>query len=288
MARRLFLAGLRVVMTEIPEPLCIRRTVAFAEAVYDGLATVDGVVARLVTREGLSRSSLDGVAVVIDEHATIVDSLRPAIVVDARMLKKAVGARLPASCLVGGLGPGYVAGVNCDFAIETKRGHDLGRVIYDGRPEDDTGVPEPVMGITTRRALYSPIAGVFRADVRIGDTVEPGARIARVGDERILAATAGIVRGIARDGIAIPSGMKIADIDPRGIERYCYTISDRTNAIAGGVLEGVLTLLNVNGRRRIGTHGGCTSQHGPLPSDWSRLPDGSHRAGRRHESGHGG
>ena len=47
-AARLHRCGFAVVMTELPEPLMVRRTVCFGEAVYEGEAAVEDIVARRV------------------------------------------------------------------------------------------------------------------------------------------------------------------------------------------------------------------------------------------------
>ena len=42
---RLHLAGFPLIATEVAQPLAIRRTVAFAQAVYERMQTVEGVTA---------------------------------------------------------------------------------------------------------------------------------------------------------------------------------------------------------------------------------------------------
>ena len=51
----------------------------------------------------------------------------------------------------------------------------------------------------------------------------------------------GLLRGLIRDGYPVAEHFKIADIDPR-IEEYhnCFTISDKSRCIAGGVIEAIL------------------------------------------------
>ena len=44
-AVRLIRSGLRVVVTDIAQPLAVRRTVAFAEAVYPGKPPLKGITA---------------------------------------------------------------------------------------------------------------------------------------------------------------------------------------------------------------------------------------------------
>ena len=54
----------------------------------------------------------------------------------------------------------------------------------------------------------------------------------------------GVIRGILRDGTEVWKGMKAGDTDPRGKKEFCYSVSEKTLAIAGGVLEGILSYYN--------------------------------------------
>lgn len=241
--RRLFLAGFPIVMTELAAPLCVRRTVAFSEAVFEGETVVEGVAARRAEVDELPAWPFEErIAVVVDEAARLVERLRPRVVVDARILKR------PATCdrspggISGVLGPGARAGADCDFVVETRRGHDLGRVIYDGEASADTGEPAPVLGFSHQRVIYSSRDGVFEAAVGIADSVTAGDAVGWVDGHPFMAQIDGIVRGVLRSGVPVADRTKIADVDPRNCRRYCFTVSDRSNAIAGGVMEAVFAL----------------------------------------------
>lgn len=239
-ARRLFLAGCQVVVLERSEPLAIRRAVSFAEAVYEGRKEVEGVSAQLSTAVPIAAP--EHVVVIVDERGHAIESWRPDVIVDARMLKRG-----PTDCgtsqaqLVIGLGPGYTAGQHCHVVIETQRGHNLGRVIRRGQAAPDTGVPDEVAGYSVARVLRAPADGSFSAIAEIGDEVAAGQRVGAVGAEVVNSQIAGVVRGLLRSGVGVKLGAKIGDIDPRGVREYCFTVSDKANAIAGGVLEAVLT-----------------------------------------------
>ena len=197
--RRLFLAGFRVVMTELASPLCIRRTVAFAEAVFEGEATVDGVRARLLPSRDPSRWRFDvEIAVAVDEGTHVIEQMRPHVVVDARILKRRADTAIQQAPLVGTLGPGCRAGVDCHFVVETCRRHNLGKVIYEGEAEPDTGEPAPVLGAARERALYAAHEGTFEAAVQIGDSVDVDGTIGRIDGHPIVSRIAGTVsRGAA-------------------------------------------------------------------------------------------
>ena len=241
--RRLFLAGFRVVMTELPEPLCIRRTVAFAEAVYNGSARVEEVESRLARFEQLAAWPFESsVPVIIDPEGRSIETLRPDVLIDARLLKRNDGTRLDRAPIVGALGPGYIAGKDCHFVVETERGHALGRVLYSGSALPDSGKPGAVMGHTGERVVYASRDGLFHALVEIGETVSAGTPLGKIEEMLIISKISGVVRGILRSGLKIQEKTKLADVDPRGRAEFCSTVSDRSNAIAGGVLEGILSL----------------------------------------------
>ncbi len=245
-AIRLFMSNFtRILMMEIPAPLCVRRTVSFSEAVYEGEMGVEGITAELIV--GLDE--LDGVwerrhvAVMVDPRWTAVEVLKPHVVVDAIMAKRNLGTKPEEAPLVIGVGPGFNAPLDVHVVVESKRGHDLGKTIYDGFAESYTGVPGSVMGYTTERVLRSPMAGPVKNVKRIGDEVKKGELVLYVGSEPTYAPFDGVLRGLIRE-IDVEAREKIGDIDPRGIKEYCYTVSDKARAIGGGVLEAVLHSMN--------------------------------------------
>lgn len=242
--RRLFLTGFEVVALEQEQPDCIRRTVCFAEAVYENEISIEGVTARLVeTGNDASTLVVDGfVPIFADAEANLLSVLNPSIVVDARMLKQNIDATLDKVPVVIGLGPGFIAGSNCHAAIETNRGFDLGRAIYNGTPQAYTGNPSPVEGISRDRLLFSPADGRLNTLKKIGAEVEPGDNIGEVSGRPVACRIGGVLRGLARNGLMVKKGQKIGDIDPRRIREYCFRISDKANAVAGGVLEAIYVL----------------------------------------------
>jgi xanthine dehydrogenase accessory factor len=244
-AHRLARAGVRVLLTEIAAPTAIRRSVAFAEAVYDGEKEVEGLTAvRVTTPAEVEAAWARGqVPVIVDPEALIRTATRPTVVVDATMRKANTGTVRGHAPLVVGLGPGFAAGRDVDLVVETNRGHHLGRVIAAGSAEADTGLPAPVDGITTARVLRAPSAGFLFGARRIGEVVPAGDIVAWVGGQPVRAEVAGVLRGLVRDGTRVADGTKVGDIDPRARPEYCYTISDKARAIAGGVLEAVVGFL---------------------------------------------
>lgn len=245
-ALRLWHAGFKVVMLEVEKPTVIRRTVAFAQAVFDGEMTVEGVTALRVdsVQEAIQVADNGVIPVLVDPLCKSLRELNPGCVVDAILAKENLGTHCGLAPSVIALGPGFCAGIDCHAVIETNRGHWLGQVIYQGRAQDNTGVPGNIMGHTAKRVIRAPGAGVMRSRVKLGDIVEEGEVIATVGETEIRAPLSGMVRGLLNDGLVVDSGFKISDIDPRGDKADYTSVSDKARAIGGGVLEALMTLTN--------------------------------------------
>ena len=245
-ALRLRHAGMPVVITELSNPLAVRRAVAFSEAIRAGTVTVEGQVGTLLSWAGDTaaiRLALEAghIPVLIDPDARTIGRLHPAAVVDARLLKQPVARPADPVELLVGLGPGFTPGVNCDAAVETARGPWLGRVYWDQPASADTGLPDPVMAQTGTRVLRAPASGVLTSHVEIGMVVDAGQLVAEVDGQALHAAFRGAVRGLLPSGMPVTAGLKIGDLDPRGDTRLCYQVSDKALALGGGVLEALLT-----------------------------------------------
>ncbi len=241
-ALRLHHVGLNVLITELPQPLAVRRSVAFSEAIYEGRVTVEGVTARATedptdTLKIFNILSRQQIPVIIDPECKSAKLMHPLAIVDARMTKQPPEPLLHPALLYVGLGPGFRAPENCHAVIETQRGHTLGRVIWNGASQGDTSKPDG----DPRRVLRAPTAGTLDASAKIGDHLEAGQPIAKVGDGTILAPFAGVLRGLLRPGLAAEKGMKIGDMDAHDDPQLCTLVSEKSLAIAGGVLEALLS-----------------------------------------------
>jgi xanthine dehydrogenase accessory factor len=244
---RLSRSGFLVAVLECERPTAVRRTVALSEAVYAGEAEVEGLVARLVRDcAELLRVLAPGlVPVLVDPRCEALDLLGPLALVDAIVAKRNLGTAIDMAPIVVALGPGFAAGVDAHAVVETNRGHDLGRVIWKGRAEPDTGRPGEIGGFGIERVLRAPMAGSIRALCEIGDSVRTGDPVFAVeGEERRVVASNidGVVRGLLREGFPAWAGLKAADVDPRARRDSCFTVSDKARAIGGGVLEARLAL----------------------------------------------
>lgn len=252
---RLFRAGFPVLVLETDRPSAIRRKVAFSEAVYDGTATVEDVTAVRIDDAGEAKAVLQSgrVPLLVDPAGESIRQLRPAVVVDAILAKKNLGTSMDMAALTIALGPGFEAGRDVRYVIETMRGHDLGRIISRGTAAPNTGIPGVIGGYGAERVIHSPADGVFRGKREIADEVQAGETIGLVisGTEEIPVQTKipGILRGIIRDGFPVTKGFKLADVDPRLEEKKnCYTISDKARCIAGSVLEVICSAVMTGNR----------------------------------------
>lgn len=242
-AARLWHAGFPLVMTELEQPLAIRRSVALSEAVYDGEARVEDLTARRVADwPGIQAAWAAGeIPVLVDTAGRVLGLVRPRVVVDAILAKRNMGTRLGDAPLVIGLGPGFTAGVDVHAVIETNRGHYLGRVLWSGSAQPDTKVPGVINGVGRERVIYSPAAGLFCGRRPIGAVVQAGEVVGWIDQAPVAAPISGILRGLLHDGVRVESETKIGDVDPRGVADHCWTISDKALALGGAVLEAILT-----------------------------------------------
>ena len=246
-ALRLKRAGLDVVMTDIPKPTAIRRTVCFSQAIVHGATTVEDVTARLAaSAEEVPALLAEGVIPVLaDPEGACIPQLKPAAVVDAILAKRNLGTKITDAPVVVGVGPGFTAGEDCHAVVETMRGHYLGRVIHKGPAIPNTGIPGLIGGFAGERVLRAPADGVFHQLLEIGAQVKMGDIAATVNGEPMVCTLDGVLRGILPEGTPVHKGMKSGDIDPRCSVDHCYCASDKALAVGGGVLEAVLGLTGV-------------------------------------------
>lgn len=250
-ALRLHRAGLQVMIAELPQPLVVRRSVSYAEAIYRGEVSVEGVVAcRAVSLEGAWEIlAQEKIPVLVDPQASTLEKIRASsggetrlVLVDARMTKQSPEASIEAADLVIGLGPGFIAGEHCHAVIETNRGHLLGRIYWQGATQSDTGTPDLVGGRDKERVLRSPAEGILHTYAEIGDHLQKGQLIAEVAGMQVRAPFDGVLRGLLHPGLQVSREVKIGDVDPRNDPHFCTLVSDKSLAIGGSVLEVILSV----------------------------------------------
>ena len=243
-ALRLHRARFQVVMADIAQPTAIRRTVCFSQAIVKGKTTVEDVTARLAKNaEDVNTILTRGeIPVLIDQEARMAQELKVDALVDAILAKRNLGTKITDALIVIGVGPGFTAGEDCHAAVETMRGHTLGRVLYEGSPLPNTNVPGLIGGYAGERVLRAPDDGIFHLLQDIGSVVREGDTVGEVNGKPMQCTISGVLRGILADGTPVHKGMKTGDVDPRCKVEYCYTCSDKALAVGGGVLEAILNL----------------------------------------------
>lgn len=251
---KLYNCGFPVLILEIESPSAIRRNVAFSEAVYQGTQTIEGITCHLGRNleEAICFLNEGKLSLLVDPNGRSIEALKPLAVIDAILAKKNLGTNRDMAPITIAVGPGFSAQQDVDAVIETKRGHNLGRVIYDGTAAANTGIPGNIAGFAKERVIHSPAEGILKTVCHITDTVQKGQIIATIetpqGIVPVHATINGLLRGLIRDGFPVTKGFKIADIDPREDEyNNCFTISDKARCVAGGVLEALLHLKTVDG-----------------------------------------
>lgn len=243
-ALRLWHSGISIVMTDLPHPTAIRRTVAFSEAIFTGTWQVEDATAKHAhcAPEALELLKAGQIPVLADPALTCLPALKPEVLVDAILAKKNLGTTMDMAPIVIGVGPGFTAGTDCHAVVETMRGHDLGRVILRGSAMPNTNIPGLIGGFAGERVIRAPKDGCFRPLRQIGDHVEAGETVAHVEDVPVNCTISGVLRGILPENTPVTAGMKAGDVDPRDDAAYCRTVSDKAAAVGGGVLEAILRL----------------------------------------------
>lgn len=243
--QKLHRCGFKVLVLEIENPTCIRRKVSFSEALFEDEIEIEGIKAVKVRGiEEIEGAWKDNkVPVVIDPEGSYISLLKPKAVVDGILAKKNLGTYMNMAPITIAVGPGFEAGKDVNIVIETNRGHNLGRLIFNGEAQENTGAPGNIGGYTKERVIYCPCDGVIKNVREIGDLVKKEEPLAYVGNYVVRATIDGVLRGIIRDSSKVYEGLKIADIDPRLEERKnCFTISDKARTVGGGVLEALIYL----------------------------------------------
>lgn len=236
-------SGFQVLMTEVEQPTVIRRSVAFANSIYEAKMEIEGVTGIHVTEENYADYLEKGnIGIIIDPDGAIKNIYKPDIIVDAILAKKNLGTKKNDAPIVIGCGPGFSAGEDCHLVIETKRGHYLGKIIENGSAIKNSGIPGIVEGRGLERVLYSPVAGKIKHLKKLGDIVEQDDIILKVDGIPVKSPFKGVLRGLIVEGMLVSENMKIGDVDPRLFPEYCYTISEKAKAIGRAAVEGTLIL----------------------------------------------
>ena len=241
-AYRLFRDGYRVVIHDDPEPTTSRRGMAFADAVFEGQAILEGIRAvRSNDPEDVRRAAVahEVIPVSVAPWKPFLRALAPEVLVDARLRKhNAPDVLRGLAELTVALGPSLVAGRHADVIIETSW-DDLGRVIVHGASLPLSGEPHAILGHARDRYVYAPVDGLFETKLFIGDSVRQGQEVARIGSTSLAAPLDGVLRGLTHDAVPVTARTKVIEVDPRGSAAAVRGIAERPRRIAEGVLSAV-------------------------------------------------
>ncbi len=233
-------AGWCAVLSHDPYPPVIRRRMAFHDALFGERTDVDGLPG-VNAETTLEAASLLGGRCVAVTRLGLLDLIPMSaihVLVDARMHKRdAVADLRHLASLTVGVGPGFAVAKNCDIAVETLPAKS-GAVLRTGRTDAPDGKPRLLGGAGGERFVYSETAGRWHSAVDIGTQVSTGSPAGLLNGVPVFAPLDGVVRGIARDGLEIPAGVKLLEIDPR--KRACWTgIDERGRSIARATLNAI-------------------------------------------------
>ena len=111
-ALRLYRARIQVIMTDLPKPTAIRRTVCFSQAIVHGETEVESVravyAADVPAAEEIAAQG--DIPVLADPDCACRKALRPDALVDAILAKRNLGTKITDAPIVVGIGPGFTAG----------------------------------------------------------------------------------------------------------------------------------------------------------------------------------
>ncbi|HEY3310939.1 MAG TPA: hypothetical protein VGK00_04790 [Anaerolineales bacterium] len=239
-AHKLKLERYSPVLHESPLPSTTRRKMAFTDAVFDGSASLAGLEARRIDDlSTLPAALVSGqfIPLLTCDFELLLERLRPAVLVDARMRKhqQPENQRLLAPLTIG-LGPNFIAGGNVDLAVETGRGDLLGQIITSGGTRPLQGEPVEMDGHARDRYVYAPVAGLFHTTCQVGEAVSQGQLIANIDGTELFAPLSGVLRGLTHEGVPVAARTKVIEIDPRGAQAQVSGIAARPEIIARAVL----------------------------------------------------
>lgn len=241
-AHRLFREDYAVVIHDEPKPTTTRRGMAFADAVFDGHAVLDGV--RAVRADDLERlkqalAARNVIPIYVRLWGPLLKTLGHQVLVDARMRKHSEPeVQLGYASFTVGLGPDLIPKRHAHVAIETSW-DGCGTVIREGKSLPLAGEPREIEGHARDRYVYAPFDGIFRTKARIGDAVRQGQEVGEIDSTPLAAPLDGVLRGLTRDGVPVTVRTKVIEVDPRGAGAEVRGIAERPRRIADGVLAAI-------------------------------------------------
>lgn len=242
-AHALFTAGYAVGIHETTHPTTSRRKMAFTDAIFDGRTSLEGVTAERNDEGALLHEILNAhqvIPVTTLDILTVIETLHPQILVDARMRKhQQPEIQRGLAELTIGLGPNFTAGETTDLVVESNWGESLGRVIRRGSASPLQGEPREIEGHARDRYVYTPVAGTFHTSHEVGDLVEKGQEVAHIDSTALFAPFTGTLRGLTHDSVPVSLHAKVIEVVPRSANAQVTGIGERPAGIAEGVIHAI-------------------------------------------------
>lgn len=242
----LFRAGYRVLVLEQAKPTAVRRTVSFSEAMYRGEQTVERVTCKKAKnlKEAYKRVKKGELIMIEDPKAECIWKLEPDVLIDAIVAHKNLGTERDMAKHTIALGPGFCAGQDVDAVVETMRGHNMGRLIFEGYSSKTDGISDEVSD-QKEQLTFAPVDGKLELLRGLSSFVKAGEAIAVIhgkegGQIEIRSEIDGVLRGAMPDDCEVKKGEKILDVHPTLTQADCYTISERSRCVGGAVLTAVV------------------------------------------------
>ncbi len=236
-AHQLAKRDINILITDRQFPAHSRRGMCFVDAYFEKLSELDGSFASY--QNDSSQFGTNKIIVCSNDVESLLDQFKPCVVIDARMRKREIPER-PLwkgryQTILIGLGPGFTRGINCDVAIETSWGENLGTEVM-GATKDLEGDPRPIEGLTRERIVYAKNGGQWRTTFDLAQKVQAGEVIGTISDEIVKAPISGLLRGISHHLAEVKAGQKVIEIDP-SCKAQIYGLGERPLKIAKGVIQ---------------------------------------------------
>jgi xanthine dehydrogenase accessory factor len=244
-AHAVFKADYSVLIHDVKQPSATRRRMAFCDAIFDGCASLDGVDAQLfesISEAAAHLAGHDSVPISTLDLISILDALKPEVLVDARMRKHyQPEIQISLAPFTIGLGPNFTAGETVHASVETGWNEELGQVVWQGSTRPLEGEPQTIAGHARDRYVYAPAEGIFHTSLQLGQMVTAGQEVARIDEIPLYAPIDGMLRGLTHDCVPVAQKTKIIEVDPRGQQAQISGIPARPRRIAAGVLSAIRT-----------------------------------------------
>ncbi len=185
--QKLFRTGFKVLVLEMEKPLCIRRYVSTAQAIFDGEVQIEDFTARKVSSlEQIKKAWEENVVpVFVDPKAEILEELKPMAVVDGTLAKKNIGTNKNMADIIKGFTSERILRALDEGEIQVIE--DIGSVVKK----------DQVVALVNGKEIKSQLDGMVRGMIGNGSYVTKNLKIGDV-DPRVIPKNAKTISDKAR------------------------------------------------------------------------------------------